>query len=111
MRYRSNLIKVSVVTIGFVVATSLLGWYIVPDFFFGYASGIVDHKMIGYTLDGNLKLVIYTVSVRLSTDDTLNNFSRGTTFAYIVSESDWERVHSGGTVKIKILPHLQAQLV
>lgn len=111
MRFQSNLIKVSVVTIGLVVAMSLLGSYIVPRFFFCYASGIVDHKKIGYTLDGNSRVATYTVSVRLSHDDTLNNFSSGTTFAYIVSKSDWDLVQSGDTVRIKILPDLKAQLV
>lgn len=111
LRYRSNLMKLSVVTLGFVIAVSLLGLYIVPHFFFCYASGIVDHKMIGYTLDGNVKLEAYTVSVRLLSDDSINKFSRGTTFAYIVSKSDWDTVQSGDIVTIMILPDLKAQLV
>ena len=111
MRYQLTRVKVSVVTIGLVVAMSVLGSYIVPHFFFCYASGIVDHKKIGYTLDNNSQEAIYTVSIRLSNDDTINNFSSGISFAYIVSKSDWDMVQSGDTVRIKILPDLKAQLV
>ena len=111
MRYQSNLIRVSVVAIGSVIVIGFLGCYVVPHFFFCYASGIVDHKMIGYTLEGNLKVATYTISVRLLNDDLINNFSSGTTFAYIVSKSDWDIVQSGDTLRIKILPDLKAQLV
>jgi hypothetical protein len=106
LRYQFSLKKVSVVTIGFVVAISLLGWYIVPHFFFCYASGIVEHKKIGYTLDGNLKVATYTVSIHSYNDDAINNFSSGITFAYSLSKFDWDIVQSGDTVRIKILPDL-----
>ena len=111
MHSRSVLVRVSIIAIGSIIALGLLGNYIVPRFFFCYASGIVDHKHIGYTLDGNINTEIYTVSIRLLSDDSINNFSKGTTFAYIVSKSDWDKVQGGDIVSIKILPDLKAQLV
>ena len=111
MHYRSSLVKLSVLAIVSIIGIGLLGNYVVPRFFFCYASGVVDHKKIGYTLDGNTRIEYYTVSIRLSNDDLINNHGSGTTFAYIVSKFDWDIVQNGDTVRIKILPDLKAQLV
>jgi len=111
MDSRSVLVKLSLVAMVSILAIGFLGYYIVPHYFFCYASGVVDHKMIGYTLDGNLKMEHYTISIRLLSYDSINNFAKGTTFAYIVSKPDWDIVQSGDMISIKILPDLKAQLV
>jgi hypothetical protein len=99
------------------LAISAIAIYILPSYIYVnpfssfYASGIVDHKKIGYSADGGVQSPTYTVSVTLFNDDPVNRINGGNTLAYIVSKTDWNKVAWGDTVKIKLLPSAKAEVV
>jgi hypothetical protein len=77
-----------------------------------YASGLVDHKSVGYSTNSNGdQITSYTVSITLLNDDPLNHVSEGQTLAYVVSKADWDMVAPMDTVKIKLFPNAQAEIV
>lgn len=95
----------------------MLAIYIIPKYVYVspfssfYASGIVDHKKIGYGTDNGAPFTTYTVSVTLFNEDPVNRIQSGDTLAYTVSKADWDTVAWGDTVKIKILPNAKAEIV
>jgi hypothetical protein len=70
----------------------------------------VDHKSIGQGTDSNGPVTVYTVSVRLFSDDPVNHVSNGETFAYVVSKTDWDMLAPKDFVKIEVSPNAQAQV-
>jgi len=115
---KKSLIKPLVAALLIIVVVSGLALYVLPKYIYispfssFYASGVVDHKSVGYGTDnkGN-QLTTYTVSIELLNDDPVNHVSAWDTLAYIVSKPDWDMVAPQDSVRIKIFPNAQAQIV
>jgi len=105
------LIIAAVLMIAVSAIVAILPRYVyVSPFSSFYASGIVDHKKIGYGIDNGAQFATYTVSIRLFDDDPVNGMPSGTTLAYIVSKTDWDMIAWGDTVKIKLFPNAKAEV-
>ncbi|NIM46089.1 MAG: hypothetical protein GTN80_09895 [Nitrososphaeria archaeon] len=62
--------------------------------------GIVDHKKIGQGTDrAGQPVTWYTVSLWLVTEDEVNGYAVGETFAYIVDEEDYGQIEEGDVAK------------
>jgi hypothetical protein len=73
--------------------------------------GMVVDKYIGE--GGNVTLrcgIWYTVSIRLTETDPVNQARPGSTFAYVVSKADFDRVSVGSHVRANVWA-LHAQIV
>jgi len=114
---KTDLIKASSLAIGLVLVIAFFSNFVIPPYVFVspgqavYVSGIVDHKSIGHGYDGAEPKTWYTVSVRLFDDDPVNRIRSGETIAYIVPTENWEMIEWGDTVKIKLLPNVEAEVV
>jgi hypothetical protein len=111
------LVKPLATAIALIVVISLVALYVVPQYVYVspfssfYVSGIVVHKLIGHGTNNGEEVTTYTVSVVLFNGDPVNRIQSGEALAYIVSKADWDKVAWGDTVKIKILPSAQAEIV
>jgi hypothetical protein len=112
------LIKPVIAAVILVLLISGIAIYVLPKYiyispfssFTGYGS--VYYKTVGYDTEINgSQLATYLVHFTLLTNDPVNHFSGGDTYAYSVSKADWDMIAPGDGVNIKLLPNAHAQLI
>ncbi len=117
MHLRRDLAKPIITAVSLVLVIGFVTVYILPQYVYispfstVYVNGIVDHKTIGYGTDGGAPFTNYIMNVNLFGDDPVNNVKSGNTLGYIVSETDWNLVEWGDTVKIEVLPNAKAEIM
>ena len=114
---KRSFIKPVAAAIILVLIISAIAIFILPRYIYVspfssfYASGVVDHKKIGYGVENGIESKTYTVSVVLFNDDPVNGIQSGEALAYIVPKADWDMISWGDTIKLKLLPHAKAEVV
>ena len=113
----ASVLKAISISAAAVIIIAVIGYFVFPNYLFVvpgskiYTSGVVDHKKIGSgSIDGQPETT-YTASIRLFQDDPFNGGKSGETWAYIISENQWNMLEWGDTVKIRLMPELNAEIV
>ncbi len=117
MQFRRDLAKSIIAAVSLVLMITIVAAYVLPQYVYVnpfstvYVNGIVNYKAIGHGTTDGVPIATYNISVTLLNDDPVNNIQSGLTVGYLISQEDWNPIEWGDTVKIKVLPNLNAELV